>query len=464
MSTTQTKLCPTCGATVLHDARFCVECGGPLTSAGPGSYSKQIAQKSSRSAKSSPKGRGGTAQVRSVAQTQDEPPPTSMSEALASVTGSTAAVTEPSSFAPGATPKRTGKSQPPPPPSARKSGRPPASQRPKAPAFGQPTAKPGDVPSKAELEMEWADLEQGFDSILSDVGAEPQTQTHSEPTSADVAAVEKLFKEIAVTQLGPVRDFMVEIDMGDPTKEWLSVCLPAVATLKKSADSMGVTTIIAPLDRLNDALQAAQSADGNEIGSSQKTEIVDAYNALAKELPDVYEAGVERDRREPIIVQSLLRQVPGVREVALDKIYAAGLNSLKIFLQARPQEIAETTGLNLLLCEDICRRFASYKTKHDSVAPGAKRPSELDELASLSRELQAANEAYERGQKGWSADAAKDRRQARKRRTDTLLRVNLVLARLGAVDLVNELERLPFERKVIAIYQYLEAAQKAQKS
>ena len=450
---------------MLPDARFCVECGQPLTDASPGSYSKQLAPKSR------PKARGATEQMRSVFQTQEEPPPASMSEALASVTGSAKVVPEPSPFGAGASqpgsPKAskrpTSRSAPPPPPSARKGQQKasPTSSRPKAPAFGDTAPTPSEPPTNEELEMDWADLEQGFDAILSDPGA---AEAHSVPSPADVAAVEELFKQIAVTQLGPVRDFMVELDQGTPTKDWLSVCLPAVATLQKSAGKMGVTTITGALDKLHEKLTAAEKSDGSTVGEDDKVAIVQAYNALARELPDVYEASVERDRREPVIVQSLLRQVAGVREVALGKLYAAGLNNLQMFLEARPAEIAETTGLPLGLCQEICARFESYQSKHDSVPPDSKRPQELDQLETLKRELNAANEAFARGKSGWSPEAAADRRSARKQRTETLLRVNLVLARLGAVDLVSQLERLPFERKVAAIDAFLEAARAAQKS
>jgi hypothetical protein len=87
----------------------------------------------------------------------------------------------------------------------------------------------------------------------------------------------------------------------------------------------------------------------------------------------------------------------------------------------------------------------------------------LDQLETLKRELNAANDAFARGKTGWSPQAASDRRNARKQRIETLLRINLVLARLGEVDLVNELERVPFERKVAAIDAFLEAAKAAQK-
>jgi hypothetical protein len=315
-----------------------------------------------------------------------------------------------------------------------------------------PTLKPASrPPPPTGLDMDWDDLESGFDAILSD-----EAQGESRRDSTAPQEVTELFKQIAVTHLAPVRDFVVELELGQGSREWILVCLPAIASIKKSAEGMGVRDMIGALEAVREALEAAQNEPGTGIGESARIAITDSYNALAMDLPHVYEAGQERSRREPIIVQSLLRQVHGVRDVALDKLYSAGLVNLQAYYSARPEEISETTGLPLQLCQAIVARFASYRDDRGSIAPDDKRKSELSELSTLTTELDRVNREYERSQRGWSRDSAHARREARKQRNDLVLKINLVLARLGEVDLVKELERLPFERKVESIEKYVE--------
>lgn len=297
-------------------------------------------------------------------------------------------------------------------------------------------------------QIELDDIEQSFDALLSDAPAGGA----SAPTPRDLDEAQALFKQIASDYLAPVRDFMVEIGMGCPSKDWLTVCVPAVQSLQKSADSMGLTELSRALERLGTAFDEVERLPGPVIGDVARQVLDNAHRDLEKLLPEAFAVAEERDRREPIIVQTLLQQVPGVRKVALDKIYAAGLTRLEMFHVARAEDIADATGLPRDLCQRIVDRFASFRREMGASPAGDGRAREHERLAELSRVLARQTDELERALGG---ERGLDKRSIRKQRGDTLLEIQLVLARLGRVDLVEELEKLPFARKVAELERFL---------
>jgi hypothetical protein len=161
-------------------------------------------------------------------------------------------------------------------------------------------------------------------------------------------------------------------------------------------------------------------------------------------MPRVFALDDERGRREPIIVQSLLLQVPDVRKVALDKIYAAGLTQLDMFYASKPRDIAELTGLAIEVATRVCDKFQAYRRDIAALPPDNERARERERLADLTAELADQHEAYEQAASEWVGDAPARRARLRKEREGTLLQINVLLARLGEVDRIKAIERAPF--------------------
>jgi hypothetical protein len=88
--------------------------------------------------------------------------------------------------------------------------------------------------------------------------------------------------------------------------------------------------------------------------------------------------------------------------------------------------------------------------------PDADRTAEHNKLSELTTLLGNLNAAYEG--RGVAASAkTRDKKQIRQERTETMLEINVLLARLGEVRRVELLERLPFERKLEELERYLQA-------
>ena len=71
--------------------------------------------------------------------------------------------------------------------------------------------------------------------------------------------------------------------------------------------------------------------------------------------------GPERDRREPIIVEALLYQIPGVEQPTIEKLFAVGLGRLEALINANAGDVAAVSGLRPELATAIVQQFKAYR-------------------------------------------------------------------------------------------------------
>jgi transcriptional regulator with XRE-family HTH domain len=294
------------------------------------------------------------------------------------------------------------------------------------------------------LEQVLAGIDDGFAAIVRDSSSGAPA---AEPTEHDLGEVQALFGRIAATHMRPVRDFLVELRLGAPPKDWIQLCLPAMSSLRRSAEGMSLPELCAALGQFIATLKTIAESQEKSIVGPSRDALMKVHGDLEKLLPDAFALDQESSRREPIIVQSLLRQVEGVRAVALDKIYAAGLTSLEMFYPAKPEDLVAATGLEPALCGRIVERFARHRQETAMLKPDIERSAERAELGQLLDALRQQNEAFRQASSARHG-GSKQKRRVRRQRADTLLKINVLLARLGEVDRVEALERLPFEKKV----------------
>jgi hypothetical protein len=123
---------------------------------------------------------------------------------------------------------------------------------------------------------------------------------------------------------------------------------------------------------------------------------------------------------------------------------------------ATPADIAATTGIAEAVAERIVARFRAYHDQVKSTAPDVDRVRER--LAALASRLRREHDAYERAAESWSRDAAEKKKEHRRARAQALLDIQVELARMGEVDRLARLDRLPFEGKLAQLDVFLQEA------
>jgi hypothetical protein len=335
-----------------------------------------------------------------------------------------------------------------------------ASVRPTAPDMmtTPPSNGQASIADTFERLLSSEDLDAGFASI-----EKPATSTGAQGSNGafamtDLAEVRLLFAQLAANHVRQVRDFMIDLRWSEPTTDWLPICEPALRSLRRAADKLELTDLCEALDRFSATLAEVLTTGAKTIAGPSREGLLARYEELSRLMPQAFALDLDRTQREAAILQSLLLQVPEVKKVTLDRMYAAGLTTLEAMFLANPGDIAATTGIAEPLAREIVDRFRAYREQVKATVPDATRARDREHIAELTARLRRENDDYEQAAASWTREASEQKKELRKAREQTLLDIQVALARLGEVQRLSQLERLPFEKKLAHLEAFLEEA------
>lgn len=285
--------------------------------------------------------------------------------------------------------------------------------------------------------------------------ARPAAARHGVSTAADQAAVRATFEDLAVAHVRPLRNMMIDLKWGEPVTAWLDLARPALKSLRQMAEQVELADLVKGIDGFTAALdKAVQGGAGSSVEQTREP-LLAAYAPMARALPRAFELDGERDRREPIIVQSVLRQVSVLEPLMVQRLYAVGLGRLDTLLKATAEEIAVVADLPAPVAAAVVAKVQELRRGGESAAElGNPRRA----VQPLVRSLETVQHGYDKAAAGWSGDAVTAKRRHRREREQLFLQIKVVLARAGEVDLVQRIEPLPFGRKIDELERYLREA------
>jgi hypothetical protein len=292
----------------------------------------------------------------------------------------------------------------------------------------------------------------------------PRVATTGPTSAADRAAVRATFEELAVGHVMPVRNLMIELRWGEPPAGWLELARPPLRSLKAMTDQMEMRELGTAVSDFLAAIDLAAERAGAFLSGETRQMLLDAYEPLAKAMPQAFDTEGERDRREPVIVQALLRQVRAVEPLIAEKLHAAGLGRLETLLKANADDLAAVTGVPRSVAEALAHRIAEFKKSVPSALTAPDTGEVRRSLAALMPVLEVQHQAFERASMGWTPDHQSAKQRLRRDRQVTYQQVKVLLARLGDLDFVARLEPLAFGRKIDELNRYLRHAIQASAS
>ena len=327
---------------------------------------------------------------------------------------------------------------------------PPPSRPPRAKDLDSATEESA-MPEAVAAEVD-AELDAIFDDVttasLADAKKRVQAQRESERVrveQADAMAAREMFRDVTAVHLRQAKEALLAIREGRDARSAIGPAIAAVEVVLDAARQIGETTMVDPLDALlRDLKEAEKSTD---IAPSVRSRILSAWRKLP--LPsDQLDLGAEHERREAIIVRSLLGQVPDLEKLGVDKMYAAGLGSLETLVSASAEDIAATTGLEQSTSASIVARVAEHASDFGASVACIDRERVRSRFEALLRTLRHEHEAFERAARTWTDESFAEKRRRRAERARVLRQIDVVLAMLGEIDRMEELERLPVHRRI----------------
>jgi hypothetical protein len=315
----------------------------------------------------------------------------------------------------------------------------------------------GSVAPPRDQSASHDDVDHAFSRIVS---ASPQTAVAGSLALDEQAkkANAELFRAMVATHAQPIKDFLLELVVGPTSKLWLDIARPALDAVRRGAGELAEPELVLALTALDEAMNAASKSVGLKIDGHERDGLIRAHTTLSAALPQAFDLVKERDLREPLVVRHLLLQVPGVHKVTIDKLYAAGLASLDALCRSTVDDLVQLGRLEREGADAISSRFRQYW--NDRAAQPVHRAEDRArrKLSTLLEQLGTAHQAFQR------AEADEDRekkREARNARRASALAINVLLAQLGEVDLVEELERSPTERRIARVRSYVDLMARA---
>jgi hypothetical protein len=306
-----------------------------------------------------------------------------------------------------------------------------------------------DTDFEEDLDAVFASLEN--QNIEQPVALESATEEGM--NANDQLIVEELFADIAANYARPIKNFMFELKRGTATKDWVEICRPAMQGITRAAEGMGLRQAAQRMMDFEAALSLAQQSEQRVLGGEVRDLLMWCYEDLIKVMPQAFVVGEEEQQREGIIINSLLAQVPDVGRVTIEKLYRAGLTSLDTLYLARREELAVATGISIELSERICAKFQAYRAGLEASNRDVKDVGQRNRLAEFVAELKRQHEGFLRASE--DSNLAQEKRDFREQRQSCVLWINVLLAEVGEVDLVCELQKMSFERRIQRLEEYL---------
>lgn len=329
-------------------------------------------------------------------------------------------------------------------------------------AVAEPIAAQAQPATATLPELTPSEADVAIDAAFGSGASQSVTHVSAIARELDEAAVRELYAGIAAQHARPVKNFVAELARGTANKEWIEICRPVMATLIQGAEAMGLPSAARPMKDFDEALSLAAEGGGDGLDPAARDLLLGAWNDMREALPEAFQPGDDERRRESVIIHALLKQIPDIGTVTFERLYGAGLTTLEGLFLANKDDLAATTGIPRHLCERICDRVQEHRREVERLQKSMGLIERLERLRLLLKELRKQHEGFERAAaEEWKNPAlADEKRGYRQARHLTALKLEVVLAEMGEIELVEQLQSLPFPTRIERLEEYIQQSQK----
>ena len=309
------------------------------------------------------------------------------------------------------------------------------------------------------------DLDSAFDSIV--VAREPALESTPGTlalSDSEQTEVEKLFLNISGAYLQPVKDFMSELQSGAVSKQWIDICMSSLRIIEDAGTKMSLEKINQILERFKKLMLQAKTSGNQYINREIRLQLLKEYANLSTLLPEAFAtSGSHATRgsvRDTIIINAILRKIPGVGPVSRNKLIAAGMNTLDKYYMASVKDLAVVSGITEHQAESICQAFAAYREAHQVAVDRSQQiQGSLTRLFRYLKDLKQVHDRYKDLTRLalYSNEHETERNQIRLSRQKTMWEINITLAELDAVNLIEDFRKMIFDRRIQRLDEYLQA-------
>ena len=317
----------------------------------------------------------------------------------------------------------------------------------------QPVADPAEDTNSFLEEVAEA-FDNAFETVCSGNAESNASMIETTRDEQAEAAVQELFIQIAANYATPLKGFMFELQRGTASKHEIELCRPVLDGIRGAVEIMNLPQTVQRISDLDDALLLALGSKERLVNSDIRRRILFSYEALERIMPEAFRLGDEGEKREDIIIKSLLKQIPRLGCVTLEKLYRAGLGSLDALFLANKEDLAAATGVSGRICELICDNVAQHRQKLGTLPDDAAQSVWRGRLAALVNSLRDEIDAA-RAPNGSPAWPTSEEQRRRNQRQLYFLKITVILAEMGELEILGRLHKVSFKRRIQILDEYL---------
>jgi len=317
----------------------------------------------------------------------------------------------------------------------------------------QPVADPAEDTNSFFEEVAEA-VENAFETVCSGNAESNTSMIETTRDEQAEAAVQELFIQIAANYATPLKSFMFELQRGSASKNEIELSRPVLDGIRGAIEIMNFPQAVQRISDLDDALLLALSSNERLVNGAIRLRILSSYEALVRIMPEAFRLGDEGEKREDIIIKSLLKQIPRLGCVTLEKLYRAGLGSLDALFLANKEDLAAATGVSGRMCELICDKVAQHRQELGTLPDDAAQSVWRGRLAALVNSLRDEIDAA-RAPNGSPAWPTSEEQRRRNQRQLYFLKITVILAEMGELELLGQMHKVSFKRRIQILDEYL---------
>jgi hypothetical protein len=281
-------------------------------------------------------------------------------------------------------------------------------------------------------------------------------QSAEDGGAIDVRTPGELLADSAGFYVKPLRDFVREVERDleahrETSSAWLGQASGTLETLLAAAGAAGETELREALSRLERAVHRQRQTGSDVLTPAFCGYVLTEYRRLAEILPSAFAVSLEGGdlelKKRTLLLKFLLRQVPEVDDLAVNKVLAAGFNTFEDVAETPPDDLARASGLPRKLADKIFMKIYQYEDLYyhpDEPQAHAKLLAFYAINLNVLKELHASVERLSS-----RADADPDRkRQLIADRQRALWGIFALLCLKNSLDLIERLQKTVFEQRI----------------
>ncbi len=291
---------------------------------------------------------------------------------------------------------------------------------------------------------------------------EPASQSDPAQSKAAKAVLEDeskrdeihaIFSGLVNKRAKGIRDFALELSLGLTPKTWVSACRDTVESIAQAANAIKHATLADALVQFEQQLDQANQQLGSRINPALIAELNSCYAKLTEYLPDSFGVGNTPAKRERLLVESLLLQVPGVGRKIVKQIESKQMAKYSDLCTTDAAEVARQVGVDERVANAIIEYFSDFQKGREAIDPDSRVESTYQKLGALSEKLDRLHRDFCRAD---TEDDSENKRNTRRAQTSALAEIDVLLADIAELELLGNLRPAPIQKKIEAIRAFLD--------